>query len=198
MITFINFDENEPNLVFKLLYKQAEKHNQKHVEAACISSFDHITNEVEARYVNIKYIKNDQWIFFSNYDSPKSQQFSNHNQISVIFFWPNIASQIRIKAIIKKIPKKDNDDYFAQRDLKKNAVALSSNQSMKISSYDQVIQRYSDCLNERSLQKCPDNWGGFAFTPYYYEFWEGHESRLNKRKVFEKTDGVWRHSFLQP
>ena len=30
------------------------------------------------------------------------------------------------------------------------------------------------------------------------EFWEGHESRLNKREVFEKTDGGWRHSFVQP
>ena len=124
MIKFINFLENEPNLFFKHLYEEAKKHNQKHIEAACISSYNSNKNEVEARYVNIKYINNDQWVFFSNYDSPKSKQFSNHNQISVIFFWPKIASQIRMKALIKKISKKDNDDYFAQRDPKKKCPCI--------------------------------------------------------------------------
>ena len=30
------------------------------------------------------------------------------------------------------------------------------------------------------------------------EFWEGHDSRLNKREIFEEIDGCWRHSFVQP
>ena len=48
------------------------------------------------------------------------------------------------------------------------------------------------------INKCPNNWGGFSCKPYYFEFWEGHESRINKREVFDKIDGIWKHSFLQP
>jgi len=44
----------------------------------------------------------------------------------------------------------------------------------------------------------PEYWGGFSFIPYYFEFWVGHESRINKREVFDKTEGIWKHSFLQP
>ena len=48
------------------------------------------------------------------------------------------------------------------------------------------------------LKKCPDFWGGYSFTPYYFEFWEGHESRLNKREVYKKSDDIWKHFILQP
>ena len=44
----------------------------------------------------------------------------------------------------------------------------------------------------------PEYWGGYSFTPYYFEFWKGHESRINKREVFDQIDGVWKQSFLQP
>ena len=44
----------------------------------------------------------------------------------------------------------------------------------------------------------PNFWGGYSFTPYYFEFWQGHENRLNKRHVFEQQDDEWIERFLQP
>jgi pyridoxine/pyridoxamine 5'-phosphate oxidase len=52
--------------------------------------------------------------------------------------------------------------------------------------------KYSD------LTKCPDYWGGFSFTPFYFEFWHGNESRINKREVFELRDDQWIHFCIQP
>ena len=52
--------------------------------------------------------------------------------------------------------------------------------------YDQVKENYHRSLERDDLKKCPEYWGGFSFTPYYFEFWEGHKSRINKREVFEK------------
>ena len=69
---------------------------------------------------------------------------------------------------------------------------------MPINSYNQVKENYIKSLENDDLKKCPNYWGGFSFTPYYFEFWEGHKSRINKREVFNKIDGVWRHLFLQP
>ena len=91
-----------------------------------------------------------------------------------------------------------NQRYFENRSKKKNALAISSNQSKPIDSYEQVIENYNKSLSKDDLKKCPEYWGGYSFTPYYFEFWEGHESRLNKREIFEKIDGCWRHSFVQP
>ena len=48
------------------------------------------------------------------------------------------------------------------------------------------------------LTLCPDYWGGFEFTPYYIEFWQGHQSRINRRVVFEKNSDSWDEYFLEP
>ena len=82
--------------------------------------------------------------------------------------------------------------------MKKNALAISSHQSSYIESYEGVQQNFSKALNSSNLSECPEYWGGFLFVPYYFEFWEGHKSRLNKRDAYEKVDDAWNHHVLQP
>ena len=53
-------------------------------------------------------------------------------------------------------------------------------------------------LSSENLMKRPDYWGGFSFTPYYFEFWESNEFRLNKRKVFKFAEDKWKSFILQP
>ena len=129
-------------------------------------------SEVEARYVNLKYITNNEWIFFSNYNSPKAQQFSAHNQVSVLIFWPSINTQIRMKA-------SDLQEAFQSflmsifwEDLKKKCTSYgSSNQSQVVVSYDEVKKNFHRTLNTMTPETTrPDYWGGFSFVPYYFEF----------------------------
>ena len=198
MIKFNNLNQELPYQVFKTRYDEAINSGQKSIEAITISSFNTTISEVDSRYVNLKYINNDEFIFFSNYNSPKAQSFICHDQIAAIFYWHNINIQIRMKAKIKKTSNEFNNKYFCKRSEEKNALAISSNQSQSIHSYQEVKKKYNKTLKNDDLKKCPDYWGGFSFKPYYFEFWEGHDSRLNKRKVFKKIDDVWKQSFLQP
>ena len=198
MIEFKNILNDLPYLKFKKLYDLALKSRQTHIEAVAISSYALKNNDVDSRFVNLKYIIEDKWIFFSNYNSPKAIQFNSHDQISALFFWPTINIQIRMKAKIKKTPNEFNQKYFFKRSKEKNALAISSNQSNTIKSYTQVEENYKKSLKNDNLKKCPEYWGGFSFTPYYFEFWEGHESRINKREIFKKINGLWKQSYLQP
>jgi pyridoxamine 5'-phosphate oxidase len=198
MIKFNNLNQGNPYILFKEKYDQALKAGQKDIEAISISSFNKELNEVDSRYVNLKFISNKEFIFFTNYESPKAVAFNSHNQIAASFYWSSINLQIRIKAQIKKTSKKFNQKYFADRSRKKNALAISSNQSKQINSYSQVKNNFNSSLKKDNLKKCPQYWGGYSFTPYYFEFWEGHKSRINKREVFDRSDGAWRHLFLQP
>ena len=91
-----------------------------------------------------------------------------------------------------------NQNYFFNRSEEKNALAISSNQSKPIDSYNQVKENYNKSLKNVDLKKCPEFWGGYAFTPYYFEFWEGDNFRLNKREVFEKNQDNWSRYLLQP
>ena len=103
-----------------------------------------------------------------------------------------------MKAQIKKTSKEFNQAYFFNRSEEKNALAISSNQSKLIDSYNQVKENYNRSLESDDLKKCPEYWGGYSFVPYYFEFWEGHESRINKREVFNKINSSWKQLYLQP
>jgi pyridoxamine 5'-phosphate oxidase len=198
MIEFNNINQEIPYLLFKDKYDEALNAGQKGIEAISISSFNKEMNEVDSRYVNLKSITNDEFIFFSNYDSPKASSFNSHNQIAALLYWPSINVQIRMKAKIKKTPNDYNQKYFFDRSEEKNALAISSNQSKPIDSYNQVKVNYNKSLKNDDLKKCPNFWGGYSFVPYYFEFWKGHESRLNKREAYEKSNDSWKHLILQP
>lgn len=198
MIQFNNLNQEKPYLFFKDKYDDAINAGQKAIEAISISSFNKKISEVDSRFVNLKFVVNDKFIFFSNYNSPKAVAFHTHSQICALLYWPTINTQIRIKAEIEKTSKEFNDRYFFERSKEKNALAISSRQSEKIESYQKITKDYKATQKKADLSICPEYWGGFSFTPYYFEFWEGHESRINKRLVYKKIDKKWEKSIIQP
>src|SRR6056300_774144 len=157
MIKFLNLNSEKPYIHFQSLYQKALENGQK---------------GVEARYVNLKYIDNNEWIFFSNYLSPKANQFESHSQVSVLIYWASINTQIRMKAKIFKTSSE---------------------------SFDAVAKNFYETLEFMNAETPrPDFWGGYSFIPYYFEFWQGHENRLNKRHIFKQQDDAWVEQFLQP
>lgn len=198
MINFIELSRQVPYIIFKEKYDAALAAGQKSIEAISISSFNTKKHEVDSRFVNLKFIKNDEFIFFSNYNSPKAASFSSHNQIAALVYWPSINTQIRIRAKIKKTSSDFNQKYFFSRSEEKNALSISSNQSQPISSYEQVKENYNKSFKGDDLKECPDYWGGFSFKPYEIEFWKGDKFRLNRRDLYLKKDKNWSHTILEP
>ncbi len=198
MIKFHNLSKEKPFILLKEKYDLALKAGQKNIEAISISSFNRETNEVDSRYVNLKFINEDKLIFFSNYYSPKSIAFRSNNQIAALLYWPSINTQIRIRALIEKTSKDFNQEYFETRSSEKNALAISSQQSEITHSYEEVIKKYNETFKQNDLSKCPIYWGGFSFRPYEIEFWEGSEFRLNKRDLYKFDDNNWNHFILEP
>lgn len=187
-----------PYIIFKEMYLKALSSSQENIDAIAISSFNSETNLVDSRFVNLKYINDIEWIFFTNLESPKANQFRSFDQISALFFWSKINLQIRIKAKIKKTNREMDIDHFSTRTKEKNALARASSQSTPIDSYKTIKENYNNSLEGNNLMLCPEFWGGFSFTPYYFEFWEGHNSRLNKRDAYQREGGLWKNSILQP
>ncbi len=103
-----------------------------------------------------------------------------------------------MKAIIKETNKERSDEHFQSRQKEKNALAIASNQSQPISSFETVKSKFTETLENADLGKRPDYWGGFSFIPYYFEFWRGSDFRLNHRNAFTKVEDGWESSILEP
>lgn len=199
-IEFIEVDDSIPYQKFLELYKKASTKDQKNIDAICISSFNDDKKEVSSRYVNCKYLIQDKFIFFSNYKSPKSEDFKTFDQVSAIFYWNMIDVQIRMKCKIKKTTKIFSEQHFKKRSFEKNILAITSQQSSKISSYDAFLKKYNINLkniSKKNLKK-PEFWGGYDLTPYVIELWQGHKDRINKRELFTKEADKWFSAYLQP
>ena len=123
MIKFTNLNQEIPYQLFKNRYDMAIDADQKAIEAISISSYNKQMNEVDSRYVNLKFIRDKEFIFFSNYNSPKASAFNSHNQIVALLYWSSINVQIRMKAKIKKTPNKFNQKYFFNRSQKKKCIS---------------------------------------------------------------------------
>ena len=66
MVKLINLEISKPYSRFKELFNEAKKSNQSSIDAICVSSYCSLKKEVDSRYVNLKYIDNNEWIFFTN------------------------------------------------------------------------------------------------------------------------------------
>jgi pyridoxamine 5'-phosphate oxidase len=198
MINFKNTPKKEPFIKLLDFYNLALKANQSSIEAVNISSYSPSSLEVDSRYVNLKEVRGEEFIFFTNYNSPKALQFKSHEQVAATFLWSSISVQIRIKAKIYKKSQEFNSKYFAQRSIEKNALSISSNQSELIDAYDSIKKKYNISLQNDDLKVCPEYWGGYAFKPYRFEFWKGREFRLNERELFILRNGDWKKNILQP
>lgn len=198
MIKIESLNNDEPYLKYQELYDLALSKNQNQIERILIASFNTDLKEVNARYVNLKYVIKDEWIFFSNYESVKAKDFLTHNQITAVSYWSSIDVQIRMKATINKSSKEFSDKHFSLRSKEKNALAISSLQSQPVNSYKDVKNNYEKTLSSSDLKKRPTYWGGYSFIPYYFEFWKGHESRINKREIYKNENNKWIKSFLSP
>jgi len=146
MIFFYNIDKNHPFSLLYDKYLEASKRNQTSIEAMVLATLDLENMLPNSRFVNAKYITNEEIIFFSNYQGTKSREIENTNNVSVIFYWDTIKVQIRIRGRIIKSKKEVSDKHFFERSDDKNAIAISSNQSSVIDSYSYVVKKYEEVL----------------------------------------------------
>ena len=190
-----------PYLKFINYYESALQNKQDFIEAAAVGSFDYKHKQPEVRFVNIKQIIKDEWIFYTNYNSLKAKNFVDCNKVSLLFFWGKINVQIRMKGFIGKTDKHISDMHFNNREFDKNIAAISSEQSKRIDNYEDVVQKFKK--NKVHIKKNmvrPEFWGGYSFCPNHFEFWEGNKSRINKRHIFELSSNKtkWMEFFLEP
>lgn len=196
MIDFNLNKETSPCLKVFKLYEHAKDASQKFIEAACLSTCDD-SKTPQSRYVNIKYINDNELIFFSNYNSLKAKNIEYSNKISLVFFWDSINCQIRISGTISKLDSKRSDAHWKKRSKEKNILSTISQQSNKIKSYDQITKKFNNSL-DIDVSSRPNYWGGYSISPYYFEIWEGHPSRINKREIFELCNEEWLNYYLEP
>ena len=153
------------------------------------------------RTVLLKEVLEGRFVFYSNYDSRKGKQIAANPHVALTFLWHEFERQIHIEGTIERLPAAESDAYFAMRPYKSRVGARISPQSQPIPSREYIMMRFAaESLRfvGREVPR-PENWGGFAVTPSRIEFWQGRDSRLHDRFLYElQEDGTWSLERLAP
>ena len=154
----------------------------------------------DSRIVLLKDVNENGMTFFTNYSSNKGNSIAKNPAIGLHFFWPELERQIRISGFATKTTDEVSDRYFYSRPVLSQIAAVISNQSSKIPSREFLLEKFESLKNNPASEiiKRPKNWGGFLVTPVKFEFWQGRESRLHDRILYEKENNNWLISRLAP
>jgi pyridoxamine 5'-phosphate oxidase len=150
-----------------------------------------------ARIVLLKEVKEDCFVFFSNYKSEKGQALAENPNGAMVFFWPELERQVRIEGTVKKIPAAESDEYFYSRPKGSQIGAIASHQSQPLDSRGTLEERIKTLSAEAEIKR-PDHWGGYSLTPTKIEFWQGRPSRLHDRFLYTLHDDRWSIERLNP
>jgi len=152
------------------------------------------------RIVYMRGIKDEGFVFYTNYNSNKGKDLSENKLVSLNFFWGELERQIRIEGKVNKVSEEDSDTYFAQRPRESQIGTWASNQSEYINSRSELEEKviyFTGKFKDVDVPR-PEHWGGFIVNPTKIEFWQGRPNRLHDRIVYTKGSNDWKKSRLSP
>ena len=81
----------------------------KEPEAMCISTAT-AEGVPSSRFVLLKHVDSHGFVFFTNYDSRKSQELLANPYASIAFYWKEVSRQIRVVGKVEKVARKESED----------------------------------------------------------------------------------------
>ena len=152
------------------------------------------------RMVLLRRWSPDGFLFFTNYESRKSDELLTTGKAAFCIHWKSQRRQIRVVGAISKATAEQSDEYFSSRGRGSQIGAWASAQSRPLASravleseVARVERQFSDVVAR------PPHWGGFCIVPQEIEFWADGEHRLHDRfKFTDDGSGGWDIQRLNP
>jgi len=155
-----------------------------------------------SRTVLLKDFTESGFSFYTNLESAKSLDIAANPNVTLLFPWYELHRQVIISGQAQLVPRDLVEEYFHCRPRASQLGAWASQQSTRLESREVLDTQYAECelrFAEQEVIPVPDFWGGWQVVPYRIEFWQGRESRLHDRFVYElQGDSTWTPTRLSP
>ncbi|MCH1513802.1 MAG: pyridoxamine 5'-phosphate oxidase [Acidimicrobiales bacterium] len=190
---------SDPIDQFKIWYSEIEKVGYSEPNAMVLNTVDK-NGSPSGRNVLLKEVREDGFVFFTNYESKKATDIATNEKVSLTFSWNELRRQVLVQGMAEKISENESDEYWAMRPYESKIGSLVSNQSSMISTREELDTAFEiQELKWRGIEvPRPNHWGGYKVLPNFIEFWQGRQNRLHDRISYESTIEGWVFTRLSP
>ena len=173
---------------FEIWFRDMMAIDKKAPNAMTLSTAD-ARGRPSSRIVLLKHLDKEGFVFFTNYRSKKGQNLAENPYASLLFYAIELERQIIIEGKVETISYEESNAYFKSRPLESQLAAISSHQSDVVPSRESLELAYDDVKKTyvSNRPECPDYWGGYRLIPDRFEFWQGRESRLHDRVLYQQS-----------
>ncbi|MDC0543484.1 pyridoxamine 5'-phosphate oxidase [Alphaproteobacteria bacterium] len=177
----------DPILLFKNWLSEAEKNEIRDPNAMQLATVSK-NGMPSVRTVLLKNIIDTSFVFYTNYESRKSNEINETAKGAICFYWKSLNRQVRLTGSINKVSDQVSDKYYQSRSRGSRIGAWASKQSRELESREVLMEKVKllESKYDEDIPR-PTFWGGFALKPDEFEFWEDGDFRLHDRFVLKPT-----------
>ena len=189
----------DPIEEFEKLMVAAEQAGSPLANAVAVATADE-DGAPSVRMMLLKGVDEGGFVIYTNMNSRKSRELERNPRTSLCFWWPWTESQVRVEGTVTVVSDGEADAYFATRPRGSQIGAWASDQSRRLESRDELVDRYREFENKYDGGEVPrpPHWSGYRVRPERIEFWFGKADRLHERYLFTRTDDGWDVTMLNP
>tara|TARA_Y100001970_G_scaffold284980_1_gene403537 strand:+ start:611 stop:1234 length:624 start_codon:yes stop_codon:yes gene_type:complete len=193
-------DLDDPIELFRIWMSEAEKKEINDPNALSLATSNK-NNEPSVRMVLLKSLSQKGFVFYTNLNSPKSEDLKNNPKASMCFHWKSIQRQVRITGNVYEVSKKEADDYFDSRPYESRIGAWASDQSKIMNERKELLNKIDEFKKkypDKNNLPRPKSWSGWCLSPLSIEFWLGDKYRIHERLKYNKISNKWKKQILYP
>ena len=160
----------DPILLFKQWLSEAEKKEIRDPNAMQLATVSK-NGMPSVRTVLLKDIINCDFVFYTNYESRKSNEISETGKGAICFYWKSLNRQVRLVGDITKVSEDISNKYYKSRSRGSRIGAWASKQSRELESREALMEevRLFESKYTENIPR-PSHWGGFALKPIELNF----------------------------
>jgi len=193
-------DLDDPLALFTIWLSEAEKKEINDPNALSLATTNS-KNEPKVRMVLLKGLSSKGFVFYTNLNSPKSNDLRKNPKAEMCFHWKSLQRQIRVSGTINEVSKEEADIYFNSRPYESRIGAWASDQSKIMNKRDDFLKKIEEFKKKYKDEKKvprPKHWSGWCLRPSSIEFWLGDKYRIHERLKYNKVSDKWKREILYP
>jgi pyridoxamine 5'-phosphate oxidase len=189
----------EPVAQFRQWYADAQAAGEPEPDAMCLATSTG-QGVPSLRWVLLKGVDEDGFVFFTNHDSRKGAELAANPVAALGFRWARVGRQVRVEGRPTPLGAAESDAYFATRARASQLSAWASEQSAILpdrQALDERMRAVTGRFADRQVPR-PPWWGGWRVAPAVVEFWQNRPDRLHDRLRYRRVGEAWVVERLAP